>query len=71
MNPEFTSFVTRGGYHSPLGGIPYSQGLSSVFGMIPLFHRGVKGIRINMYNFAHCSVAVFSCFFRYFSLAYQ
>jgi hypothetical protein len=61
MNPEFTSFVTRGGHHSPLGGIPYGQRLPSVFGMIPLFHRGVKGIRVNVYDFTHSVIILLSC----------
>jgi hypothetical protein len=38
MNPEFTSFITRGGYHPSFSGVSYGQRLPPVLGMITLFY---------------------------------
>lgn len=53
MNTEFTGFVTAGGDHATAVGLAAdNQRFALEFGKIALFNRRIKGVHINMDDFA-------------------
>jgi hypothetical protein len=55
MNAEFTGLVRSGGHDAAAvpGKAPYDNRLPPVFGMIELFHGGVKCVKIRMDKTGH------------------
>jgi len=48
MNTEFSCFITGGGNHASCGSTADRKRLAAQLGIIPLFHRRVKGIHVDV-----------------------